>query len=85
MLWENLKKKLPINAVYNELPDIINLNVKIVDMKIEKEVIEFTLSFPEDKVTVSSNREYLTICGAENGLLIESGGGLWSILLPTNK
>lgn len=80
-MWENLKKKLPLKAIYTEMGR--EQKVTIEDMKITDEMIYFTLIEGIDFI-VSCDRKWVGIVPDSRGLLIDAPH-LWTILIQDNK
>ncbi len=80
MLWENLKKKLPIEMEYTEMGETSEGIIEA--MKITDTLIHFTLKTKKKFgfFNVSCSRDWLSISSKENRLLIEAKH-LWTMLL----
>lgn len=78
-MWQNLKEKLPIKAIYTEMEEAEE--VVITDMKITDDLIYFNLK-GENSFQVSCDRKVLGIIPDSRGLLIDAPH-LWTLLIDT--
>lgn len=83
-LWENLKKKLPLKAIYVE-PPFMKCDVEVQDILISDSSVHFKLhSDDEGDFTVGGNRRYIGIIPGDGCLRIE-GFGSWFMDIKSNN